>query len=246
MRAIILAAGRGKRLGDLTNNQPKCMLQLYGKPLIEWQIKAIKEAGITNIAIVRGYLRESFTYNVNYFENPRWEQTNMFYTLMCANNWLSKHACIISYADIVYTDDVIRKLRSSTADITISYDPNWQQLWEKRFTDPLSDAEVFKFSNNTLLDIGGSANSLHEIQGQYMGLLKFSVNGWNKIKEFIRDLSPESIDKLDMTALLKLLLKNNFKVSLVATESVWCEIDNLHDYDVCQQIMKSTLLDAPA
>src|SRR6185503_13206340 len=54
MRAIILAAGRGSRMGQLTAEIPKCLVQLGGKPLLEWQTGALRAAGIDRIAVVTG------------------------------------------------------------------------------------------------------------------------------------------------------------------------------------------------
>ena len=58
MNAIILAAGQGKRLYPLTKNKPKCMVNLFGKTLLEWQISVFKQCGITDISIVTGYHSE--------------------------------------------------------------------------------------------------------------------------------------------------------------------------------------------
>ena len=58
MRGIILAAGRGSRMKHLTSERPKCMVKLQGKPLIEWQLEALRAAGIDDIAIVTGYRHE--------------------------------------------------------------------------------------------------------------------------------------------------------------------------------------------
>ena len=58
MRALILAAGRGKRMNFLTEDKPKCLVMLKGRTLLDWQLKAIREAGIEKIAIVTGYKRE--------------------------------------------------------------------------------------------------------------------------------------------------------------------------------------------
>ena len=58
MKAIILAAGRGSRMKSLTDEQPKCLIELRGKTLLEWQLGALREAGIAEIGIVTGYKRE--------------------------------------------------------------------------------------------------------------------------------------------------------------------------------------------
>ncbi len=208
MRAIILAAGCGNRMGELTKDYPKAMLPLHGKALIEWQMNALQGAGATDISIVKGYKGDIFSYPVTYFNNERWKETNMLSTLLCADEWLSQDTCVVSYADIVYQAEAVKKLQNCSGDIAITYDPNWLTLWQQRFDDPLSDAEIFKFKDNLLLNIGGKATGLHEITGQYMGLLKFTVDGWKKAKSFLEQFSTAEIDKMDMTALLNLMLLN--------------------------------------
>ena len=58
MNAIILAAGQGKRLASLTKNKPKCMINLFGKTLLEWQVSVFKKCGISDISVVTGYHSE--------------------------------------------------------------------------------------------------------------------------------------------------------------------------------------------
>ena len=64
MRAIILAAGRGSRMGSLTSSLPKCRTIFKGKELIEWQMESLSKSGINEIAIVRGYLADTFNFNL--------------------------------------------------------------------------------------------------------------------------------------------------------------------------------------
>ena len=71
MKAIILAAGEGKRLRPLTNNTPKCMVNLFGKSLLQWQIETFRSCQIDDISVVTGYLNEMIKFeNITYFENP--------------------------------------------------------------------------------------------------------------------------------------------------------------------------------
>ena len=101
MKAIILAAGRGSRMKELTAENHKCLVELRGKPLLEWQLLALREAGIGEIAIVTGYKRELLSqYGLAEFHNPRWEKTNMVSSLACAERWLQVGPCIVSYSDI--------------------------------------------------------------------------------------------------------------------------------------------------
>ena len=108
------------------------------------------------------------------FYNSRWSETNMVTSLFCAHKWLEKYECIVSYSDIFYKKTAIELLINSKSDLAITYDPNWKELWMKRFVNPLTDAETFKINKNFLSEIGGVPKNMREIEGQYMGLLKFS------------------------------------------------------------------------
>jgi choline kinase len=230
MKAIILAAGRGSRMGELTSNNPKGLTLLHGKPILQYQLDALHKAGIYEIAIVTGYKAENFKdFGTVHFHNEHWSETNMVYSLLCAQEWLEEDDCIISYSDIFYESDIITKLIESNADIAISYDPNWLNLWSKRFENPLEDAESFCInSENYLTEIGAKVLTIEEIQGQYMGLLKFR-------KKVISDLVETyciSVEKIDMTSLLNTLLKCGIKIKAIPNESCWGEIDSESDLNI--------------
>lgn len=231
MKAIILAAGRGSRMGGLTQNAPKCMTVLAGQPLIEWQLEAIRGAGITAIGVVRGYMSEKIAFpGVTTFENPRWAETNMVMSLVQAAEWLSQDDCIVSYSDIVYPGETVAKLAAAHSDLAITFDVNWLKLWSERFADPLSDAETFRTdAQGVLTEIGGRAKTLDEIKGQYMGLLKFSPTGWAWVSDLLDRLGPATRDKLDLTSLLKRLLADGMRIDTVPVTAPWFEVDNEND-----------------
>jgi choline kinase len=230
MKAIILAAGRGHRMRTITADQPKCFVELCGKKLIEWQMDALNHASITNIAIVRGYLANAFQYKVSYFDNPRWSETNMLMSLVTAKEWLRSDTCIISYSDIVYSEKTVDRLINGYGDILITYDPSWLKLWSLRFDEPLSDAETFKLNKESdLIEIGGRANSVQEIEGQFMGLLRFTPKGWGIIEKYLNTLNQETLDKMDMTKLLKGLIISGEKVGAIPINEPWYEVDNEND-----------------
>src|SRR5689334_4449056 len=103
MRAVILAAGRGSRMGALSEDRPKCLVQFANKPLVQRQIAALRSGGASIIGIVRGYLGNMINIeDVTYFENPRWAETNMVMSLAAAASWLRSDPVLISYADIFY------------------------------------------------------------------------------------------------------------------------------------------------
>ena len=70
MKAIILAAGEGRRLRPLTKNKPKCMVELFGKNLLDWKIDVLKKCGISDIIIITGYMSEKINLKqVRFYEN---------------------------------------------------------------------------------------------------------------------------------------------------------------------------------
>ena len=102
MNAIILAAGEGTRLKPLTENKPKGLVSLFGKSIIERQIEIFRACNITDISIVTGYLNEMIQFpDITYFENTKYDTTNMIESLFCAKEKLME-STIISYGDIIY------------------------------------------------------------------------------------------------------------------------------------------------
>ena len=226
-RALILAAGRGSRMGTETEFKPKCFTVLYGKRLLDWQIETLKASEIDEISIVTGYKTEMFEGNFKKYVNKRWSETNMVASLFCADSIDGN--TIISYSDIVYKKDHIIKLNKSKADITITADKKWADLWNLRFDNPLDDAETFKSKNEKLIEIGGKTHNINEIEAQYMGLLKLTQKGWKIMFDLFKSLSDIEKDKMDMTSMLNLLLKKGENINVVFISGGWCEADEYSD-----------------
>lgn len=244
-RAIILAAGRGSRMGELTAEQPKCFARLHGRRLLDWQLRALRGAGIERLALVRGYRGECFDEPLTYFENPRWQQSNMVRTLLVADAWLAADACIVSYSDIFYSAATVAALSRVEADLAIAYDPHWHALWSQRFADPLADAESFRLdASGNLATIGERCQSVAEIEGQYMGLLKFTPAGWAQVRELLLQRGDEAIDRLDMTSLLRLLLQAGLSIAVSPVQGPWGEVDAADDLALYHRLFTSEALHA--
>ena len=232
MKAIILAAGRGSRMKSLTKKKPKGLVKFREKPLIQWQLESLIAAGVTQIGVVTGYKSELLDpYNLTQFYNPRWHETNMVSSLEWAKDWLNSESCIVSYSDIFYEASAINSLINCVADLAITYDTNWLAMWEKRFEDPLSDAETFVLNaNSELIEIGKKPNTVDEIQGQYMGLIKFTPKSWKKIVNLRSTLSDGLRDKMYMTEALQLVIDQT-KIPIIAIpyEDLWGEVDSETD-----------------
>lgn len=245
MRALILAAGRGSRMGALGDVRPKCLVELDGRPLLDRQLAALRAGGASDIGIVRGYRKDMLNDpSLSYFDNERWSETNMVMSLACAAKWLRSGPVIVSYADIFYRGDLIRGLAAAPGELVISYDRLWRELWTRRFTDPLSDAETFRIdAKGMLLEIGGKTADIRDIQGQYMGLLKFTPPAWSAIERLLASLDPAVRDRLDMTGMIRRLLSEKaVAVSTYGTDGQWGEIDNAGDVALYQAMLAEKAL----
>ena len=241
MRAVILAAGRGSRLGHLGADRPKCLVEFAGKPLLERQIAALRRGGVDEIGVVRGYRAEMIDLpGVSYFLNQRWAETNMVMSLTAAAAWLHSGPAIVSYGDIFYRSELVRGLAGAPGRLVISYDRDWRRLWTRRFVDPLADAETFRINaDGQLLEIGGRTTRIEEIQGQYMGLFKFTPPAWGIVEALLAALDAPTRDKLDVTGLLgRLLAGNELSIGTFGADGQWGEIDNAQDVALYEDMVR--------
>ncbi len=163
----------------------------------------------------------------------------MVMSLAAAAEWLRSAPTIVSYADIFYRSELVRGLAQAPEALVITYDRSWHQLWSRRFVDPLSDAETFRTdADGALLEIGGKTNRIEEIQGQYMGLLKFTPAAWHAVEALLAGLDTTVRDRLDMTGLLRrLLAANALRIGTHATDGQWGEIDNPGDVELYRHMV---------
>ena len=248
MEAIILAAGEGKRLRPLTNNTPKCLVNLFGKSLLQQQIETFRSCKIDDISVVTGHLNQMINFeNLTYFQNPNFKTTNMVETLFCAKEKLT-NSVIVSYGDIIFEKNVLQKLIDSNDDISVVIDKNWKKYWEMRFDNPLNDIESLILDDGYISNIGQKVNSFDKIQGQYIGLMKFQNGAINTMKSFyekcikifenskINPLNPKiSFVNSFMTDFLQGLIDQGVKLKAVNINNGWLELDNINDYRLYTQ-----------
>ena len=248
MNAIILAAGKGERLRPLTENKPKCLVKLFGKSLLEWQIETFKKFGIDDITVVTGYKSNLINSpEIMCLENKKYGSTNMVETLFCAEEKL-KNSTIVSYGDIIFEPKVLSTLIKSDSDFSIVVDKNWLDLWKLRFKTPLDDAESLQMdSEDFITEIGQKVETIEEIQAQYIGLMKFQNEGIHILKNFYRlskekaksnknPLNPNVLfTQSYMTDLLRGLVKSGHKIKAIPINNGWLEIDSMNDFNLYQE-----------
>lgn len=238
MRAIILAAGRGSRLGSLTKKKPKSFVKIMGRSLISRILENFERENIKDIHIVTGYKSEYFkNYKYLRIHNNSWRKTNMFYSLTLAEKLLSEKTCIICYSDIFFRQSHLKKIINSKAYISVTYDEDWKKIWEKRFADVKLDAENFFIKNKSVKKIGGSIKDIDSVNGQYMGLLKITPKGWYKAKKIIKSIDEKKVKKISMTEILQILIDKKINITGIKIKGDWGEVDSPEDIIVYEELI---------
>jgi L-glutamine-phosphate cytidylyltransferase len=163
----------------------------------------------------------------------------MVMSLAAAASWLQSDSVVISYADIFYGRDIVRELAASPGDLVVAYDRGWRSLWTRRFADPLSDAETFRTdAGGNLTEIGRRTTQIEDIEGQYMGLLKFAPQAWRAVESLLASVDAKTRDRMDMTTLLGTLLESSFPIKTVSISGQWGEIDSSGDLELYEQMIR--------
>lgn len=251
MKAIILAAGRGTRLGELTRDRPKGLLEFQGQPLIAWQLAALREAGIGDISIVTGYRGDLICFEgVTNYANEAWAETNMVESLLCARPALSGDVLVV-YADLLYSPARVRKTLQGPGEVRVAADSAWRPLWEERYGTTETDLESFDVDDGLITDLGRPLRSSAELQHRYVGLVRFSAVA----VEWVLDLyarrqaagarwtrSGNPFPKAYMTDLLGALIDDGHPVHAATDQGGWWEFDTVRDYEVALQLLKQNEL----
>lgn len=252
MRAVILAAGEGTRLRPYTDDRPKCLVPLGGRPLLEWQLDALARAGVEDVCVVTGYRSELVAERgLRTVRNPDYARTNMVASLMCARECLDgSDDVLICYGDIVYEPRLVEALAAPASPVTVAVDVDWRRLWELRMADPLADAETLRFDDRGLVaELGRVPSSYDDIEGQYVGLIAVQAAFAPDLVRAYDSLDPEGCyegrnrDKMFMTAFLQHLIDTGTPVGAARVSGGWLEVDTVDDLAVYEELLDRDALD---
>ena len=238
---IIIAAGLGSRLKKYTDNLPKCMLDFAGKTLLQRQIEAFKINGLNKISVIRGFKKEKINYpDLTYFENKEYKNNNILNSLMYAEEALNGHV-IVSYSDILFEKEVVKRLMESEHDISIVVDIDWRGYYINRKDHPINEAENVIFdANNNVVEIGKIHTGKHDVHGEFIGMLKLSPRGSEIFKKHFhraKDLywnkpfqRAKTFQKAYITDIIQDMTDLGVPIHCVIIERGWKEIDTEEDY----------------
>lgn len=254
MKAIILAAGMGTRLGKLTRERPKALLEFQGASLLDRQVAAFRRAGLTHIVVVGGYRDELLPEEgLVRYRNARYGRTNMVESLMCARAEL-EGPILVSYGDILFEERVLAAVMDHAAAIGVTVDIDWKPYWQVRFGNLVEDLESLEIAaGGRILRLGRPTAKPDQLDGRYVGLLAFDAQGTETLKLVYdaarRDFADRpwqtsaDFEQGYMTDLIQEIIDRGHRVDAVRVARGWLEFDTVHDYEVLTALAADGTLD---
>jgi phosphoenolpyruvate phosphomutase len=244
-KAIILAASRGKELEKLTEDRPKCMVDVRGQPLLRRLTTTFNHANIRKISVVRGYKKSSVNLpSIDFRDNDNFETSGEVHSLSQATDVLNGK-CIFSYGDILFRYYVLDQLLESKNDIVLVIDALWRDRDpnpQSRTRDLVKCAEPFtsKYLDEdevTLTAIGHDFLA-EDIQGEWIGLAKFSDVGSGRIFSEIQKMQDDGTARnASMIDLFDRLIKSGEDIHVIYVSGHWLDIDNADDLADAQKFL---------
>ena len=243
-QVVILAAGKGSRLWPHTAKVPKGMVPVFNRSIVERNMDEWNSVGACNFCIVTGYKAAALeSLDTAVVHNDQYDNTNMVWSLACALEYissLSSEYVYVSYADIVVHRSRLQLLAESDGDFCIGVDLLWRELWAMRMDDYLSDVETFHYSDNRVIALGDKPGKVEDVNGQYMGLLRFKrillvdlLNEYvHEIEQAETDAEKIEIKNLYMTDFIQRYIDKGNVVTPVFFEGGWFEVDTVEDLSI--------------
>ncbi len=235
--AIVLAASRGDELGELTEQQPKTMVKIQGRPILSHIVDAYNAVGIKDIVVVRGYKKEAVNLpNLTYVDNNDFAETGELDSLLRAlrSRKAPDQSTIISYGDVLFHKYIPQSLSQETEDCVVFVDSNWQEQSSYARLGGFAECTVPNsrkaFNAKVYLKQLGNNIPQESIHGVWMGFLKITPNAASDITEIVVELLAKPDNrKAGMPQLLQELLKRQYPLRVLYTAGHWLDINSLED-----------------
>jgi phosphoenolpyruvate phosphomutase len=231
--AVVLAAARGD-LGELTRDQPKCMIDVRGQSLLERLVSLLSDSGIRSITVVRGYHKEAIALNsIATVDNDRYAETGEVHSLACARSRLDGETIVV-YGDILFRRYILDGLLVSEGDIVVAVDA-LGTLAGARPTPRDFIAAERGFSGNYLDDTPVRLRAvspdlpMEQSTGEWIGLARFTAQGTTWLRQELDLIEVEGkLESMDMPMLItRLAAKHPVFVHYITGH--WLDVDTLDD-----------------
>ena len=229
VRGIVLAASRGAPLASETVDQPKCMLDVRGKPLLHRLLATLGESGIFDVAVVRGYRADAVSaHGVVMLDNHEFAGTGEAASLACALPRLQGETIVV-YGDVLFRRYILDGLLESQADITVVVDSTRRAGANGRDLVKADRPDTGGFYDDGPAWLTGVGADPAHSSGEWIGLMHFSARGAELVSS---ELSAMQADGSLATADIPSLLGRLTRVSPVALHYIrghWLDVDTPSD-----------------
>ena len=253
MKAIIIAAGKGSRLKEMTKDTPKCLLTVKGKTILDYQLQSFSANGIIDISLVKGYCQQKLSYpNIKYYLNEDYENNNILVSLMCARQDMDTDF-IASYSDIIFEEHVVQSLLKSKDAISIVVDTDFKKHYLQREGHPLDEAEKVLFDDKEYVnDIGKKLTQPRGNTGEFIGMMKCTQEGAQVFRRYFQKASLEFsgrafmkakvFEQAYLTDFILYLTQQGVKVKCVLIQGGWQEIDVIYDLNKAREVYERSTI----
>lgn len=244
--AVVLAATRGRGLEAVTEDRPKVMLPIAGKPLLRWLVDGFKKEGINDITVVGGYRADAIdTAGIKLVLNERYAATGELASLGCAVDALETDA-LISYGDLLFRSYVLRDLVESAADFAVVVDSAPSDAGDRTVRDfaqcSRSDDRGLFGTKVTLKRVEETA-AQGAAHGRWIGMLKVSRAGLGILKAAMAELRLRpDFDTLDLPMLLNTLVDAGNVVEVIYVHGHWRGVNDLEDFRLASDFAHAQVL----
>ena len=246
MKAIFIAAGEGSRMGILTENIPKPLLDVNGSSILERQIKLLNKFGINEIIVITGPFSEKYQFNnIKYINDNKFKEHDQLGSLFVASKEIQDDLLII-FADIIFDESILKQILNNNSEISIAIDMNWEK-YETRNDNPIDDADKVSILNGDVKRIFKNMKFYTEKYkiGEFIGLMKLNNQGCMKINQVYSNLidehqgkfhDAESFKKSKIIDILEEMIERGIKIEAESINGKWCEIDTIQDLEIAKKI----------
>ena len=242
-KAVILAAGEDQNLFPLTGDRPKAMLDIKGRSILEWQLDSLKQVGINEIAVVRGYKKQMINLpGLHYFDNDDYKTTGILASLLAARDFLGG-TTIVLYGDLIFDIGTLRRLLVDRDATTLVVDKGWK----KRYSDsleghPLSPELATLQESDQAIEIRSLAAGARadDNASEFIGLAKLAPSACEFLKNIQFGSSTASnsgvvenvLDAKNASFIefIQTLLMRGEKVTALEIWRNWIDVDTFEDY----------------
>ena len=241
MRVIIIGAGRGKRLRPYTDDCPKCLVPVQGRPILSWILGAFREAGLDDITFVGGYRFSDIQRahpELHFVENDAWETNNILASLFYAEPQM-EGGFICAYSDTILLPHLIQATLDTPGDIVLSVDTSWNERHSSRPTAYQDHVE------GVYLD-GERVRSIQRILppgdavGEFTGVARFTANGAARWRDAFHEAKQaysgapfhhgKTFEKAYLVDLIQEMIDAGADVRIAPVARGYIEIDTVEDY----------------